>query len=228
MESLDNALKDLNLDIAEFKGEDFKNMELNRWLYFAKANKSFHEPGISYDELKALHKACEFALRSNNEAPLIMVETGMCFGTTTRYFVIRALKYGGEVHSYETQVREPFKKAMEELGLWKYVNVHGHSIRDPWIGKPINLLLIDSEHALEDALGEYMKFRVWLTAEAVVGFHDTDICPGVKRAIEIIQEVDELELVSESSNKASAGIQFYRRVKVSRADMPWIRRKNAR
>ena len=205
-----------NQDVLEFKGVDFKNMPLDQWFNFCKANKSYGEPGIDYYELAALHKACE----TLGKRPLTILETGMCFGTTTRYFLVRTIKFGGEVHSFEIHLREKFKETMQELGLWDKINLHGHSMKDPW-DKEIDVLFIDSEHALADALGEYMRFREWLKADSIIGFHDTSCCPGVIKVIEMIQEVDELELISESNDRASAGIKLFKRKAKNRADRPW-------
>lgn len=205
-----------NKDIMEFKGIDFKDMPLDQWFYFCKANLIFGEPGIDYLELAVLHQACE----TLGKRPLTILETGMCFGTTTRYFIIRTMKYGGEVHTFEVLVRDKFKETMQELGLWDKINLHGHSIKAPW-DKDIDVLFIDSEHALADALGEYMRFREWLKADSIIGFHDTNCCAGIIKALEIIQEVDELELICEIDNKASAGIKFFRRKVKNRTDRPW-------
>ena len=133
----------------------------------------------------------------------------MCFGVTTRYFVIKKLRDGGEHYSCEIKIRDKFKEAMESLGLWDKVNVLGDSMFCDW-DKKIDFLFIDSEHGLSDALGEYMRYRRFLSDQAIVGFHDTDICWGVNKAIEVIQQIDDLELISEASNKASAGIKFFK------------------
>jgi hypothetical protein len=205
-----------NKDILEFKGRDFKNISLDEWFYFCKANLTFGEPGIDYYELAALHQACE----TLGKRPLIILETGMCFGTTTRYFLIRTIKYGGELHTFEVHIRDKFKETMQELGLWDKINLHGHSIKDTW-NKDIDVLFIDSEHALADALGEYMRFREWLKGDSIIGFHDTNCCIGVKKALEMIQEVDELELICEVDNNASAGIKLFRRKIKNRTDRLW-------
>jgi len=205
-----------NKDVMEFKGVDFKNMPIDQWLYFAKANLTYGEPGIDYYELAALHQACE----TLGKRPLTILETGMCYGTTTRYFLVRTIKYGGELHTFEVAIRGKFKETMQELGLWDKINLHGHSIKDAW-NKDIDVLFIDSEHALSDALGEYMRFREWLKENSIIGFHDTSCCAGVKKALEMIQEVDELELISEVDNKASAGIKLFRRKAKNRTDRSW-------
>lgn len=194
-----------NKDILEFKGRDFKELGDLEWLQFCKANKSFGEPGLSAEEVVMLHNS----IKSFAGKAITIVETGICFGVTTRYFVVRNLKYGGELYSFEVHIRPGFQKAMEELELWDKIHVLGHSMKAPW-DKDINFLFIDSEHAMSDALGEYMRFRVWLIGESMVGFHDSDNCYGVKRAIEIANEIDDLELVGEVTGRASAGIKLFK------------------
>ena len=91
---------------------------------------------------------------------------------------------------------------------------------DPW-DKQIDILFIDSEHALSDALGEYMRFRVFLKSDGIVGFHDSDIAPGVRKALDFIQEVDDLELISEVAGRYSAGVKFYKVKCMNRYDRAW-------
>ena len=212
-------ISDLNQDIMQYKGSDFKNMSIQDTFYFCKANATFKEPGISYDELRALHEASELY----GHKPATIVETGMCFGVTTRYWIMRNLKYGGNLNTFEVYVRELFKADMEDLGLWNNITLKGHSMKDNWQGQ-IDILYIDSEHALQDALGEYMRFRVWLHGGSIIGFHDTDVCPGVNKALEMINEVDELELISESTNQAGAGIKFFKPKYMNRIDRDWQKR----
>jgi hypothetical protein len=192
-------------DILEYKGTDWKTLEGLELFKFCKANKSFGEPGLSAEEVVVLDEV----MKKLDGRPLTIVETGMCFGVTTRYFIIRNIKFGGELNTFEIQVRPKFQVAMEELGLWDKINVLGHSMTTPW-DKRINLLFIDSEHAFSDALGEYMRFRVYLDGDSIVGFHDSDSCWGVRRAIEIANEIDELELIGEVTGRMSAGIKFFK------------------
>lgn len=200
-----------------FKGVDLSKLTTKQWFQFAKANKVFKEPGISAQELMALHTACEKVLGSKS---INIVETGMCYGVTTRYFLVRTLKYGGTLTSFEMNIRERFKTAMLQLGLWDKINKKGHSMKDNYEGN-IDLLWIDSEHALEDALGEYMRFRVWCNENTLIGFHDTDCCPGVVKALELIQEVDELEPIAESTLVGGAGCQLFKIKKRNRSDREW-------
>lgn len=200
------GIRDLNEDIMKYKGTDWENMSVSDWFHFSKANKTFKEPGISYEEMLALYTAL-----MSRKVPMTILETGQCLGTTTRFFTIYTLKYGGRHYSIEMLLRPIFQNAMKELGLLdKFTTIKGNTMTVPW-DKPIDFLFIDSEHCLTDALGEYMRYRVFLQGEAIVGFHDTDSCYGVRRTIDIIKnEIDDLELISKCDNRASAGIEFYK------------------
>jgi len=206
-----------NKSVLSYAGTDWKAMNITDWIQFCKANQEFREPGITYDELRALHEACELL----GQRPLRIVETGMCFGTTTRYFAVRAVKYGGDVHAYEINVRPMFREYMQALGLWDYITLHGHSITDEYDGGKIDLLWIDSEHALQDALCEYIRFRPYFYENTLIGFHDSDICAGVAVAINIIQEMDELEQVAYSGDRLSSGCRIFKRKHPNRINRWW-------
>jgi len=216
-----DKIKEENFEIMRYKDFDWKNASVEDWLQFCKANKEFIEPGISYDELRALHEATEFF----GHKPMRVVETGQCFGTTTRYFIVRNIKYGGDLYSYEVKVRDLFKEYMEKLDLWKYITLRKNSVKDEYDGKRIDFLFIDSEHALQDALGEYMRFRPFIYESTIIGFHDCDICPGVGKALQFINEVDLLKLISRSTDKLGAGVMFFKRIKAGRTDRPWQKQK---
>jgi len=206
-----------NNRVLDYSGTDWKSMNITDWIQFCKANTEFREPGITYDELRALHEACELL----GQRPLRIVETGMCFGTTTRYFAIRTVKYGGDLHVYEINVRPMFKEYMQGMGLWDHINVHGHSITDEYDGKKIDLLWIDSEHALQDALCEYVRFRPYFYENTLIGFHDSDICAGVAMAINMVQEMDELEQVAYSGDRLSSGCRIFKRKHPNRINRWW-------
>lgn len=53
----------------------------------------------------------------------------------------------------------------------------------------IDFLIIDTEHSLADALGEYMRFRNYLKSGAFVAFHDSNL-PAVARAVQLVKEVE--------------------------------------
>lgn len=202
--------------LLSFKDFDFKNATPSDWVAFGKAG-PFPEPGISRAEAQCLVDA----LATYGNKPITIFETGMCFGTTTRMFLAKVLRDGGEIHTCEMKPRDHFRKPMIEMGLWGKINIHiGHSQMIPW-DKEIDFLFIDSEHSLQDALGEYVRYRMWLKTDGIVGFHDTSCCKGVKRALAMIQELDHLEEIGRVDNGADAGITFFRVTKKHRENIDY-------
>jgi hypothetical protein len=53
----------------------------------------------------------------------------------------------------------------------------------------VDFLLIDTEHAIENALGEYMRWREYMASGAIIAFHDSTL-PAVKRSIDLAIEVE--------------------------------------
>jgi hypothetical protein len=199
-------MRDERGSIMDFKDFDWKNATHDDMISFAKTL-DFPEPGITHNECRALIKALE----STGGCPLTILETGMCYGTTTRIFIAWTLKYGGSVSSAEIVVRPLFEQKMKEAGYWQYVNVIGNSRYCDWPReKTLDFLFIDSEHALDDALGEYMRFRVYCKQYAVVGFHDYENCPGVTMAVDICSFVDCLEQVSASVKEGGTGLVLFK------------------
>jgi hypothetical protein len=204
-------------NIREFKGIAFEQMDLDTRVEFAKAQ-GFPEPGVTVEELLAIQKGLDLL----GKRPITILETGMCYGTTTRFFLTWLLQNGGNLHTVEFRIRTQFAVEMDYLGLWKDPHFHVHeedSRKMYWDSKDgIDFLFIDSEHALSDALGEYMRFRVFLNHNALIGFHDSQCCYGVKRAIEFINEVDVLEEVAANKSPSDAGIIVYKLISRDRND----------
>lgn len=201
----DGLVCDDMVDARDFKGTDWKNMSIAKWFQFCKANKEWLEPGISWWELAALHMACEMGKK-----PATILETGQCYGTTARYFLIRNQKYGGTLTSVELVVRPKFDAMLEDLGLASFVTtIRAHSQKILW-DKMLDILFIDSEHCFSDALGEYMKYRLFLTQGSIVGYHDTENCNGVAKAIQVMQEIDDLELLNSVPMTYGAGIKLFK------------------
>ena len=199
--------------ILEFKGFDWKNATIEDRIEFCLADVG--EAGMSVAELLAINKGLE----TFNGKPITIVETGLGYGYFTRLFITHILKYGGELHSIDVRDRAAIIEPLIKLGLWDKVNFHLDDSRTiNWSkDKLIDYLNIDSEHSLSYALGEYIRFRMLLKGySSVIGFHDTDMCWGVKRAIEMIEEVDVLELVADATNLASAGYKSFRVIRKDR------------
>lgn len=189
-----------------FKNYNWQNATDDNIMEFAKAD-DFPEPGISINELACFIEGLKAADLG------VYLETGMCYGTTTRAALAYCLRQGkGDIYSCEFKVREAFKAKMVELDYWDLIDVlEGDSMKIPW-NKDIDFLFIDSEHNFDDALGEYMRYRRFLSMHAIVGFHDSSNCPGVIEALKVIHSMDELELIAESNmeDDASTGIKIYR------------------
>ena len=120
-------------------------------------------------------------------------------------------KYGMgsmNIHSFEFKIRDKFRDDMQAVDLWRHLVVHEEDVRTAsWI-LPIDFLFIDSEHAIGDALGEYVKFRPHFSPKAIIGFHDSVTCFGVRTAIDIITRMDNLKFLAKSE-AGGMGIEFY-------------------
>ena len=57
------------------------------------------------------------------------------------------------------------------------------------VQRGVDFLLIDTEHAIENALPEYCRWREYLNSGALIAFHDSTL-PAVARSIEIILEME--------------------------------------
>lgn len=192
--------------ISDFKGLDWQAYGTKAMaVQFARC-KGFKETGMSVGEVALLYDLLEKMGTGN------IVELGRNYGTSTRLFIQHIIRHGGSLESWDLKHWDGFLEAMAENGydmtadgkLWHFasdgtgktypVNLRiAHSITTP-VGRDdrfVKFLLIDTEHGLENALGEYMRWREYLQSGGFVAFHDTCI-PGVARAIEIVKEVEAL------------------------------------
>jgi len=190
--------------LSFFDGKDFANLTLDERIQFAIAT-GVTETGMLAGELIAFDKALCLAVEG-----MTYLELGQCTGTSTRFALTHILKHGGELNSVEINIRPDFKVGMEALGLWDKINTINENTQTLHWTKQIDFLLIDTEHAIADALGEYCRFRGFLSADAIIGFHDAWEIPGVRRSIEIIQEIDELEEVARSPRGIGFGLRFFK------------------
>jgi hypothetical protein len=201
-----------------FKDFDWKNATIDDIVEFCLV--PVGEAGMAVPELIAMWKTLE----TFNGRPLVIVETGLGWGFSTRMFIAYIMKYGGEFYSIDIQARDNIKKPLEMLGLWDKVNMMlCDSRRVNWPeDKMIDFLNIDSEHALSFALGEYMRFRMFLTDyQSVVAFHDVDCCYGVSRALDIVNEIDVLEVIQDATKNACAGWRSFKMIRHDRNDEKW-------
>ena len=195
--------------ISEFKGLDWKKDGTKELaVQFSRAT-GFKETGMSVGEVALLYDCLELM------GPGHIVELGRNYGTSTRLFIQHVLRHGGSLESWDLKHWDGFLDGMEAIGYsfmerngaqdYELVHVDGagglpegavrlkvaHSITTP-TGRDdrfVKFLLIDTEHGLEHALGEYMRWREYLQSGAYVAFHDFGL-PAVARAVELVKEVE--------------------------------------
>lgn len=196
-------------EIHEFKGFDWKaNGTKAAAVGFARAV-GFKETGMSVGEVALLYDRLE------TKGACHIVELGRNYGTSTRLFIQHIIRHGGSLESWDLKHWPGFLETMAENGYEFVLDGPGvfapqmnvlpnrdaycvnlktaHSIKTP-VGRDdrfVDFLLIDTEHGLENALGEYMRWREYIKSGAFVAFHDTCI-PGVARAISICKEVEQV------------------------------------
>ena len=207
--------------LIDFKDFDWKNATDEDRMECALA--PVGEAGMSHNELRAIL----LGLNTFGTMPLVTVETGLGYGYSTRIFLTHCAKYGGEHHIFESfPTPRPVVETLKEIGLWKYATLHpGDARHAEWpLGKIINFLNIDSEHSMGFVTSEYHRFRMCLTHNSVVGFHDTDCCDGVRRGIQVLKEVDRLLLLCDESRQAGAGYQLFQFKGHDRCDSNYYKR----
>lgn len=203
--------------ILDYKGADFKTFDMLQSIEFATADGGKMEQGMNHVELEIMYKGLQLL----GQRPLVILETGMGWGYSTRMFMLHIIKYGGELHSLEIFPRLELLDYLEQLDIRKYVHVHQADARkfNHW-ELPIDYLNIDSEHALSNVLGEYFRFRLYLNAAiSLVGFHDVSL-PQVKRGIEILNEVDNFEPVILGEHTGGFGYNLYRLQRWGKFEFP--------
>ena len=182
--------------ISYFKGFDWLNASKEDAVHFARAT-GFKETGMSLNEVALLCECLEL------KKPKSIVELGRNYGTSTRLFVQHVIRHGGIVESWDWKHWPGFIEIMTENGyplnsdastdLPNGAAVYlktADSIKSPIHPEfTVDFLLIDTEHSIEDALGEYMRWRRYLQGGAMIAFHDSSLSQ-VARAIEIVKEVE--------------------------------------
>lgn len=199
--------------IDTFKGFFWPDATKADAVRFARCS-GFRETGMSVSEIGLLYDVLE--LMGENKT---IVELGRDFGTSTRLFLQHLIRHGGRLTSIDLRLHDEFVQVMKRNGYLSdkgpEINfVVGDSMKVAWPKEEkIHFLLIDTEHALENALGEYMRWRVYLESGAFIAFHDAVAIPGVVRAIEIVQEVEGDRLFEEISGASpdGFGIRIFRR-----------------
>lgn len=206
-----------------FADRDLRLLSREDSIRFARAS-GFREVGMSAAEVGILYDRLE-AMGSGT-----IVELGRDYGTSTRLFTQHILKYGGRLDSIDLKhspgVRESFMsigfKVSSDLSgdynLLGYVtgealNItirrqHSQKMDIGEVDPFVDFLLIDTEHATWDALGEYARWRMYLRSRAHVAFHDSSL-PNVKKAIDIVRELDAERIAEEWVQERPDGFGVY-------------------
>jgi len=187
----------------EYMGWDWTVASKADAVYFARCN-DFRETGMSVNEAALLYEGMEM-VKPN---PTVL-ELGRDFGTSTRIFLQAIIRRGGELHSMDLKPPHPaLVHSLEQLGLDDKVNlITADSMRIGW-DKKIDFLLIDTEHGTDNALGEYYRYRNCLEGGAIIAFHDAEL-PAVKRAIELVKELDNWRFEAEYKNEVVDGFGLH-------------------
>lgn len=209
-------------DASSFTVEEISKFDKHQAVLYARAT-GFPETGMSPNEIGLMYDCLEKKGRCN------IVELGRNFGCSTRLFIQHVVRHGGTFESWDLKhwgnLKETF--AAQGFGIGNegedYGLLHaGRLIAEIKIADSIktdiknkerwvDFLLVDTEHGLENALGEYMRWRQYLNAGCFVAFHDY-VIPGVKRAIEVVKEVEALtcgdRIIREIQNERLDGFEI--------------------
>lgn len=181
-----------------FKGTDPAAYSKQDAVQFSRGM-GYRETGMSHNEISLLYDMLE------KRKPRLIVELGRNHGCSTRLFLQYLSRNEAFLDSWDLQHFTDFYEKMDEIGFplkqdekatfgkGGYILRKAHSIKHPapdhfefW---GIDFILIDTEHGIEDAVGEYMRFRPYLASGAIVAFHDSTL-PAVARAIEMVREIE--------------------------------------
>lgn len=189
-------------DISCFKGFDWSKATKADSVGFSQCL-GFLETGMSVNEISLIYDLLE------KFKPKNIVELGRNYGCSTRIFLQHIIRNGGRIDSWDLKHWPGFIEIMAQSG-YVFEQLPGtqeyafmgnadcllrvaHSIRTPvpeYIDREgVDFLLIDTEHGLCHALGEYMRWREYCKAGTLIAFHDSTL-DGPKRGIEIAKEVE--------------------------------------
>lgn len=185
--------------IDYFKNFDWSKATKEDSVQFSQAY-GFPETGMSVNEIALIYDVLEA------KRPKVIVELGRNYGCSTRIILQYLLRHdGGYLESWDLKHWPGFLEKMAENG-YPSSPIANYPGDFSLCGKAhirvadsmktaipenfqVDFLLVDTEHGLEHALGEYMRWRVYLHSGSCVAFHDSDLA-GPKRAIEMIKEVE--------------------------------------
>lgn len=190
-------------DVNSYTIEEIRKFDKAAAVTYARA-KGLQETGMSQNEIGLMFDLLEKKQSRN------VVELGRNFGCSTRLFVQHVVRHGGTFQSWdlkhwgnlkETFANQGFKigenkphegdyqlefssGALIQIRVADSIKTHIEN-ESRWV----DFLLIDTEHGIENALGEYMRWRQYLNSGALIAFHDSTL-PGVARSIELAKEIE--------------------------------------
>lgn len=196
--------KDLR-DISTFTVEEMKTFDKATAVAYARAG-GLQETGMSQNEVGLMFDLLE------QKGVCNIVELGRNFGCSTRMLIQHVVRHPGAfLDSWDLKhwgnLEETFKnqgfdvRRSEEWGDDYKIFLEDRHIANIRVADSqkthilndsrwVDFLLIDTEHGLENALGEYMRWRNYLKSGSITCFHDSEL-PAVARAIELCIEVEE-------------------------------------
>ena len=195
-------------DVSSFSVREIKGFTKQEAVNYARA-RGLQETGMSPNEIGLLYDLLEA------KRPKYVVELGRNFGCSTRILLQYCVRYGAYMESWDLKhwgnVEETFKNqgfdvnrlqhaAKEEFDYTLAIpgnpqNIAAIRVADSMktnigeVERFVDFLLIDTEHGLENALGEYMRWRPYLRSGSIIAFHDSEL-PAVARAIDLAIEVE--------------------------------------
>jgi predicted O-methyltransferase YrrM len=186
-------LKEVATHIDLFNVEGIKNFDKNTAIAYACA-RGFKDSGMNACEVAFIYDFLEIKGACN------IVELGRNFGCSTRMFIQHVVRHGGYFESWdlkhwgnlnETFINQGFELENEEDISFKGYPIHlkiADSLRNPiQEGKWIDFLLIDTEHGVANAFGEFNRWTEHLNDHAFIVFHDANL-PGVSESLRMIEE----------------------------------------
>jgi predicted O-methyltransferase YrrM len=187
-------LKEVATHIDLFDLEGIKNFDKNTAIAYACA-KGFKDSGMNACEVAFLYDFLEMKGACN------IVELGRNFGCSTRMFIQHVVRHGGTFESWDLKhwgnLNETFANQGFELnGPEEDIHFENYQIRlknadslkNPIKeGRWIDFLLIDTEHGVANAFGEFNRWTEHVKDHAFIAFHDATL-PGVAESLRMIEE----------------------------------------
>lgn len=149
-------------------------------------------------------RACLFEYASKVKG--IIVEIGAFHGCSSK---ILALATKGQVHSCDIfgsyvckdkywtgeETKKMCLRNLEGMNNWYLHHMSSLELVKVW-SKPIDLLFIDGDHSKESVLDDTKYWLPFVKPNHFVlyhDYHDNDLCPGVKEAVDTLEYKDKLD-----------------------------------